>query len=440
MISSIRTNTQQYQLNQQGLAKRRTLVNALNTIDAQSMKYRMTADNAQRAYIAIPTVLTVIPATITAPIMFYKKGASKFTVPALFFSGLSILTYGIFTKKRGDNCYKSIIAGQQDALEKDLSDPKLFLTLDEKRVNVINENPVYQNVINTNTEVDRSNFFLGYYFKKYKNFFKDIDKRTQKIEHPEAPANSQLAQAINFIDNRAQNYNNKIVTGMHLLYSGLCAVGAGVGLALYTAAKKHKKFSIPLKLGAVASAVAPICALTKISQKSFFSDIEQISRIKAKEDFLNGNNSEDKNCLKSYFDYNKSKDVYIQKLNKQEMISAIRNDIIKNSAADEKELAEASEFQQEFMSAINSKERTDKFRRVALNNSFTSDFIFNVAASSVLYPMLLAINQQFGIVANKTSRILKFGILAGVTMTGSCLINTGLSKFLNKKSDSQYRF
>ena len=433
MINSIRPNTPQYQSNQQGLAKRRTLVNALNTIDAQSMKYRTVADDAHRAYLAVPVMLTMLPATIIAPIMSYKKGAAKFAIPALLFSGLGALTYGILTKKRGDNGYKSIIAGQQDALEKDLSDPKLFLELNDKRVNEIKENPDFRNVISTDTEIDRSNLFLGYSFKKYKNFFNDIDKRTQTIDHPEAPANSQLTEAINFIDNRAQNYNNKIVTGMHILYSGLCAAGAGVGLTLNAIAKKHKKMSIPLNIAAMASAAAPIFALTKTSQKSFFSDIEQISRMKAKEDFLNGK-YEDKNSISTYLDYNKSKDKYIQKLEKQEDLTLYGNNIIRNSEADEKEITEAKAFQQEFKSAINSKDRAEKCRKTELNNSFTSDFLLNVAASSIMYPIMIAINRQFGIVT-KSSPLLRSGILASITIAANGLINAGLAKFLNKKSN-----
>ena len=432
MINSIRPNTPQYQSNQQGLARRRTLVNALNTIDAQSMKYRTVADDAHRAYLAVPAMLTMLPATIIAPIMSYKKGTAKFAIPALLFSGISALTYGILTKKRGDNGYKSIIAGQQDALEKDLSDPKLFLELNDKRVNEIKENPDFRNVMSTETEVDRSNFFLGYSFKKYKNFFNDIDKRTQTIERQEAPANSQLTEAINFIDNRAQNYNNKIVTGMHILYSGLCAAGAGVGLALNAIAKKHRKLSIPLNIGAFAAVLTPLCMFAKTSQKSFFSDIEQISRIKAKEDFLNGK-YEDKNSISTYLDYNKSKDKYIQKLEKQEDISSLRNNIIKNSEADESEITEAKAFQQEFKSVINSKERAEKFRKTELNNSFTSDFILNVAASSILYPTLVAINNQFNIVSKKSS-FLKTGILASTAMATGCLLNAGIAKLLQKNS------
>ena len=433
MISSIRPNTPQYQSNQQGLAKRRTLVNALNTIDARSRKYRTVADDAHRAFLTVPVMLTMLPATIAAPIMFYKRGSSKHTAPVLFLSGLSVLAYGIFSKKRGDNCYKSIIAGQQDALEKDLSDPKLFLELNDRRVNEIKENPDFRKVISTETEVDRSNLFLGYSFKKYKNFFNDIDKRTQTIEHTEAPANSQLTEAINFIDNRAQNYNNKIVTGMHILYSGLCAAGAGVGLALNAIAKKHKKLSIPLNIAAMASAVAPIFALTKTSQKSFFSDIEQISRMKAKEDFLNGK-YEDKNSISTYLDYNKSKDKYIQKLEKQEDLTLYGNNIIRNSEADEKEITEAKAFQQEFKSAINSKDRAEKCKKTELNNSFTSDFLLNVAASSIMYPIMIAINRQFGIVT-KSSPLLRSGILASITIAANGLINAGLAKFLNKKSN-----
>ena len=433
MINSIRPNTPQYQSNQQGLAKRRTLVNALNTIDAQSMKYRTVADDAHRAYLAVPVMLTMLPATIIAPIMSYKKGATKFAIPALLFSGIGALTYGILTKKRGDNCYKSIIAGQQDAFEKDLSDPKLFLELNDKRVSEIKENPDFRNMMSTETEVDRSNLFLGYSFKKYKNFFNDIDKRAQTIEHPEAPANSQLTEAINFIDNRAQNYNNKIVTGMHILYSGLCAAGAGVGLALNAIAKKHKKLSIPLNIGAFAAVLTPLCMLAKTSQKSFFSDIEQISRIKAKEDFLNGK-YEDKDSINTYLDYNKSKDKYIQKLEKQEDLTLYGNNIIRNSEADEKEITEAKAFQQEFKSAINSKDRVEKFRKAELNNSFTSDFLLNVAASSIAYPIMIAVNRQFGI-ATKSSPLLRSGILASITIAANGLINAGLAKFLNKKSN-----
>ncbi len=433
MINSIRPNTPQYQSNQQGLAKRRTLVNALNTIDAQSMKYRTVADDAHRAYLAVPVMLTMLPATIIAPIMSYKKGATKFAIPALLFSGIGALTYGILTKKRGDNCYKSIIAGQQDALEKDLSDPKLFLELNDKRVSEIKENPDFRNVMSTETEVDRSNLFLGYSFKKYKNFFNDIDKRAQTIEHPEAPANSQLTEAINFIDNRAQNYNNKIVTGMHILYSGLCAAGAGVGLALNAIAKKHRKLSIPLNIGAFAAVLTPLCMLAKTSQKSFFSDIEQISRIKAKEDFLNGK-YEDKDSINTYLDYNKSKDKYIQKLEKQEDLTLYGNNIIRNSEADEKEITEAKAFQQEFKSAINSKDRAERFRKAELNNSFTSDFVINVATTSILYPILSAINNQFNIVSKKSS-FLKTGILASLTIASSCLLNVGLTKLLQQKNN-----
>ena len=77
MISSIRQNTVKYQSNQQGLAKRRTLINALDTIDAQSGKYRAVADSAQRAYSMFPSLIAILPACIMAPIMSEKSGIKK---------------------------------------------------------------------------------------------------------------------------------------------------------------------------------------------------------------------------------------------------------------------------------------------------------------------------------------------------------------------------
>ena len=156
--------------------------------------------------------------------------------------------------------------------------------------------------------------------------------------------------------------------------------------------------------------------------------------MKAKEDFLNGK-YEDKNSISTYLDYNKSKDKYIQKLEKQEELSSLRNNIIKNSEADENEITEAKAFQQEFKAVINSKHRAERFRKAELNNSFTSDFLLNVAASSLMYPIMIAVNRQFGIVA-KSSPLLKSGILASITMAANCFINAGLAKFLNKKSNS----
>ena len=148
----------------------------------------------------------------------------------------------------------------------------------------------------------------------------------------------------------------------------------------------------------------------------------------------------DKNYLQTYFDYNKSKNKYIQKLEKQEYVTSMRNSIIKKSAAGEKEIADAEAFQQEFKSAINAKDRMNKFKKVELRNSAASDFIVNVSITSVLYPVLVMINRQFGLGAGKTSSLVKIGALGAAATAVSCLLSAGLSKFLNKKSDSQYRF
>ena len=431
MINSITQNTAKYQSNQQGLARKRTLINALDTIDVQSGKYRVTADNAQRAYSAVPAMITMMPAVLLAPFMSDKKGLAKLAVPTFTLTALSALSYGIFSKKRGESSYKTMLAGQKEALENDLSNPKLFLDINEQRLKEINENPDYQNIINTNSSTDRSKLFLNFSFKDYKNFFKDIDEKTKKAEQTDPQYNSPLTKEIDIIDKRTQNYNNKIIAGMYLLYSGFCTTGACAGIALNSIANKYKKFSIPLKIGAFASALTPLFMIAGTSQKSFFSDIEQISRMKAKNDFLN-NNYEDKNSINTYLDYKKTKDKYIQELEKQEHLTALRNDIIKNSDADRSEIIDAEAFQQEFKSAVNSKERAGRFRKTELNNSFASDFIFNVATSSILYPLLVAINRQFNAV-HKSSTPLKIGIFASTAMSAGCLLNAGLAKLLHKK-------
>ena len=82
MINSITQNTAKYQSNQQGLARKRTLINALDTIDVQSGKYRVTADNAQRAYSAVPAMITMMPAVLLAPFMSDKKGL-EFSFPRI---------------------------------------------------------------------------------------------------------------------------------------------------------------------------------------------------------------------------------------------------------------------------------------------------------------------------------------------------------------------
>ena len=434
MINSIRTNTLQYQANQQGLARRRTLVNALDTIDAKSGKYRTVADDAQRAYLAFPSMLTMLPAFILA-FMSEKHGGAKLAVPTALLSGLSALAFGIFAKNRGENSYKTISAGQAEALKDDLSDPKLFVNIDAKRIREINNNPNYKKIISSKMFTDRANLFLDYNYKEYKEFFRDIDKKTKEFESPKEVQDNETSKAIDFIDKRARNYNNKIVTGMYLLYSGLCAAGAGTGIALNSIAKKNNKFSIPLNIGAFASILTPMFMLCKISQKSFFSDIEQISRLKAKEDFLN-DKYEDKNSLQTYFDYNKSKNKYIQKLEKQEYITSMRNSIIKKSAADKKEIADAEVFQQEFKSAINAKDRMNKLKKAEINNSTASDFIINVFVASVLYPILVLLNRKLEFGAGKTSSLIKIGALETMATSVGCMLSAGLSKFLNKKSDS----
>ena len=435
MINSVTSNKPKYQLNQQGLAKRRTLVNALDTIDAKSGKYRTVADDAQRAYVAFPSMATALPAILLAPYMSEKRGVAKLAVPTALLSGLSALAFGIFTKRRGENNYKTMSAGQAEALKDDLSDPKLFVNIDNERIREINNNPNYKQITYSNLEPDRDKLFLDYNYKEYKNFFRDIDKKTKELESHQGSQDNETTKAINFIDKRARNYNNKIVTGMYLLYSGLCAAGAAVGIALSSIAGKNRKFAIPLNIGAFASILTPMLMLCKISQKSFFSDIEQISRLKAKEDFLN-DKYVDKNYLQTYFDYNKSKNKYLQKLEKQEYLTSMRNSIIKKSAAGEKEIADAEAFQQEFKSAVNAKDRMNKFKNAELRNSAASDFIINVSVTSVLYPVLVMINRQFGLGAGKTSSLVKIGALGAAATAVSCLLSAGLSKFLNKKSDS----
>ncbi len=432
MISSIRQNTVKYQSNQQGLAKRRTLINALDTIDAQSGKYRAVADSAQRAYSMFPSLIAILPACIMAPIMSEKSGIKKLAMPALLLSVLSTISYGIFTKKRGENTYKTALVGQEEALKNNLSDTKLFLELDDKRIQEIEQNPYYRSILSMDSQADRSKIFLDYSFKEYKSFFNDIERKAKGVEYPDTPpSGNQFTKSIEFIDNRTRNYNNKIVAGMNILYSGFCAAGAGVGIALNALSKKYKKLSIPLNIGAFASILAPQFMLCKTTQKSFFSDIEQISRLKAKEDFLYGN-FEDKNSVRTYLDYSKTKEQYINRLEKQEFVTEIRNNIIKNSKADEGEIAAAKSFQQEFNSAVSSRDRMNKLRKTELKNSFASDFLSNVAISAALYPILLAVNKQFGVISQKSWSSLKSVLLASLTTTVGCLMNASFAKLLNK--------
>ena len=206
-ISIGKTSLQNFCSRQADIQERQILVNALDTVDYESYKYNKKANNMQKLSLYVPTLACLLAYTKLAPKFKKPSFSSKFAFLASF-TALSLLGFGLYSKKAADNLYKSNIAGQQ-AAEEELNDPRLFLPFTEEKQQILENSSLYKYYLDKRYSKDYS-IFTDFNLPKHIKFSKELNDKKDLFNPTETDTNT-VSKAINEIDKKRRITPKKLL-------------------------------------------------------------------------------------------------------------------------------------------------------------------------------------------------------------------------------------
>lgn len=426
-ISTNNSPTNNFKQQQFDISKRRTLINAVDTLDLEINQCNKEFNSLQKtSLVCFSAIFAFIIAKFGENLdgnKLYKLTGSKMFSLMLGVTALSMLLFGLLNKKRADGMYKTNSLGQSNA-EKKLSNPKLFLNLSDERQMSIAKNPIYAYYNNTQYPKEQ-NFFPDFKIIKHKNFMHNVNLSAKNFQ-PTIDEPNKYLESLKQIDNKTQDYTKKITAGLNLFFATGSLTFGGIFFVLDKMIKNKYK-----EAGEFVPAVAiiPLLYLSNSVSNEKFNNIEMISRQKAKEDYLENKNN-NKNFLQTTLEYLQTKKEYKQKILKQKDLVPLKNKILSNMEASEAEIDEAKKFQTAFFNAIKSESRIKNKKKNTLKNSISQDLIIN----SMTLPILYLFMKSFDNTKNKANKSL-FGLFT--LLAGAYTANTGLTLLLNKDAKNK---
>lgn len=425
-ISTNNSPTNNFKQQQFDISKRRTLVNAIDTLDLEVNNCNKNVNAAQKVYLgALSFVYSLIMVKIGENLKennLNKLPNSKKFPLMLSATASTVLLFGLLSKKRADSKYKSNLLAQSNT-EKALDNPKLFLNISEERQENINKNPIYAYYNNTQYP-EEQDFFPDFKIKKHKNFMQDIKQAADNFL-PTTDKHNEHLEALKQIDNKTQDYTKKITAGMNLFLGAGSLIAGGISLTLEKIMQPSRSLN---KIFPLIAAIPMFYMFSKTTNE-YFSKIEMISRQKAKEDFIENKNN-DKNFLQTTLEYLRTKKEYEQKVLRQKDLVPLKNKILSNIEASKTEIKEAKKSQTAFLDAVKSESRIKNKKKNTLKNSISQDLIIN----SVTLPILYLFMKSFDNTKNKLNKSL-FGSFT--LLAGAYTANTGLTFLLNKDTKNK---
>ena len=410
-------------------AQKRTLVNALDTIDLEVENGKKRADKLNLNNETLCLFLNL-------PLMYIgickNLSPSKFSALLFGMIGIGAATFGLSNKKYAQTIFENEILAQQksglfettNSSKNNLSNLNLFLPITDTKQKQIDEMEVVKE-IKSKKYSDKSQVIVNFPFSKENHEYSQELNDIKKVYKTEKPVLTDVSEAVKQIDDSAKDYSKKALIGIN----SILALASAAGIGLTTLLQKSNEIllksikNVYIKSFATILPLAPMFGLMLVADSNIVKDVDKISRYKAKEDFLkNSNMSNDKlsfakkSIFETTIDYFKTRKEYKQKIGQQKDLVLIKNSVLANSKPSKEEINEAKEFKTKFYNAINSEQRIENKYQENLKNTFSNRYLLYLLAT----PLCTMLTN--GIILNKNKMIYTAGgILSGTFVTQALL-------------------
>lgn len=410
-------------------AQKRTLVNALDTIDLEVENGKKRADKLNLNNETLCLFLNF-------PLMYIgickNLSPSKFSALLFGMIGIGAATFGLSNKKYAQTIFENEILAQkksgmfetENSSKNDLSNPNLFLPITDTKQKQIDEMEVVKE-IKSKKYSDKSQVIVNFPFSKENHEYSQELNDIKKVYKTEKPVLTDVSEAVKQIDDSAKDYSKKALIGIN----SILALASAAGIGLTTLLQKSNEIllksikNVYIKSFATILPLAPMFGLMLVPDSNIVKDVDKISRYKAKEDFLKNSNMPNdklsfvkKSIFETTIDYFKTRKEYKQKIEQQKDLVLIKNSVLANSKPSKEEINEAKEFKTKFYNAINSEQRIENKYQENLKNTFSNRYLLYLLATP-LFTMLTN-----GIILNKNKMIYTAGgILSGTFVTQALL-------------------
>ena len=409
-------------------AEKRTLVNALDTIDSEVENGKKRADKLNSRNECLPVFLT-LPFLLVS---FNKLSPSKFLALLFGMIGIGAATFGLSNKKYAQTIFENEILAQkksgmfetENSSKNDLSNPNLFLPITDTKQKQIDEMEVVKEIKSKKYSDKSLDIFISPFSKENHEYSQELNN-VKKVYKTEKPVLSDVSEAVKQIDDSAKDYSKKALIGIN----SILALASVAGIGLTTLLQKSNK-TLPKSIKNVfiidllfeILPLAPMFGLMLVADSNIVKDVDKISRYKAKEDFLKNSNMQNdklsfakKSIFETTIDYFKTRKEYKQKIGQQKDLILIKNDILANSKPSKEEINEAKEFKTKFYNAINSEKRIENKRREKLEETISNRYLYYLLIEPILIMLMKNILQK-----SKLNYIAG-GILSGTFVTQALL-------------------
>ena len=410
-------------------AEKRTLVNALDTIDSEVENGKKRADKLNLNNETLCLFLNL-------PLMYIgickNLSPSKFSALLFGMIGVGAVGFGLSNKKYAQTIFENEILAQkksgmfetENSLKNDLSNPNLFLPIIDTKQKQIDEMEIVKE-IKSKKYSDKSQVIVNFPFSKENHEYSQELNDIKKVYKTEKPVLTDVSEAVKQIDDSAKDYSKKALIGIN----SILALASAAGIGLTTLLQKSNEIllksikNVYIKSFATILPLAPMFGLMLVADSNIVKDVDKISRYKAKEDFLKNSNMQNdklsfakKSIFETTIDYFKTRKEYKQKIEQQKDLLLIKNNILANSKSSKEEINEAKEFKTKFYNAINSEQRIENKYQENLKNTFSNRYLLYLLAT----PLCTMLTN--GIILNKNKMIYTAGgILSGTFVTQALL-------------------
>ena len=411
-------------------AEKRTLVNALDTIDSEVENGKKRADKLNLNNETLCLFLNL-------PLMYIgickNLSPSKFSAILFGMIGIGAATFGLSNKKYAQTIFENEILAQkksgmfetENSSKNDLSNPNLFLPIIDTKQKQIDEMKIVKEIKSKKYSDKFLDIFISPFSKENHEYSQELND-IKKVYRTEKPVLTDVSEAVKQIDDSAKDYSKKALIGINSILALASAAGIGLTSLLQKVNKTLPKsiknvFIIDLLFEILP--LAPMFGLMLVSDSNIVKDVDKISRYKAKEDFLKNSNMQNdklsfakKSIFETTIDYFKTRKEYKQKIGQQKDLVLIKNSVLANSKPSKEEINEAKEFKTKFYNAINSEQRIENKYQENLKNTFSNRYLLYLLAT----PLCTMLTN--GIILNKNKMIYTAGgILSGTFVTQALL-------------------
>ena len=412
-------------------AQKRTLVNALDTIDLEVENGKKRADKLNLRNDTLATC-PIYPFFIF--VNFIKLSSPKFLALLFGMIGIGAATFGLSNKKKAQIILENEILAQkksgmfetENSSKNDLSNSNLFLPITNDKQKQIDEMEIVKE-IKSKKYSDKSQNIVNFPFSKENHEYSQELNSAKKVYKTEKPVLTDVSEAVKQIDDGAKDYSKKALTGIHSILALSCIAAIGLTALVKRANEillKSIKNVYIKQLFKILLSYAPITGLMCVPDSNIVKDVDKISKYKAKEDFLkNSSMSNDKlsfaqkSIFETTIDYFKTRKEYKQKIGQQKDLLLIKNSVLANSKPSKEEINEAKEFKTKFYNAMNSKQRIENKYQENLENAFSNHYLLWLLVAPIC-TMLVR-----GLVLNKNKMIYTAGGILSGTFATQALLN-----------------